>query len=473
LDYEKSSLGLFIKSSTTNEFLKKEPEFKILVGAVKVPYENLYLSAKKIVTAWEDGDVDTAIETFKVKIKKSFNEATLNLNKMTVYIGKKVEVLHEQNSSIANSSRINLIITFIISTILMIGVGFLVIKDFLTKINTLKSRVKDLAEGDADLTKTIDVNSLDEFGELAGYINNFIKIVFDLVVKIKSTSVEMRNSTEDVTTGSDDLALRTNEQAASITETSTTLEEFTSIVSQNSQNSEEANDVLKGFNQEIQQKKELIDNVTKTMEEIDSSSKKINSIINVINDISFQTNLLALNAAVEAARAGEAGRGFAVVASEVRNLAGKTADSSKVIQEIVNKNVESSKKGMELVQETSAFFQQILQVTADILDKVKSISEGSKEQTTGIEQINQAIAQLDNVINKNAALVQDLSESSKNMKINSITLFDLVNTFKIDNENKSPSSKSSPVVEKPKKKVEVEKDNDDFFAADEDGFEEF
>ncbi len=503
-DPEKSLLNKFLKSQALTDFYDHEPEFKALTDSIKKPYNTMFNNTKTIVSAWNEGDVDTAIDTFKTKLKKSFDTSVLKLHDMTKFIGEKVEVINEKNSNVASSSKLNLIIAVVVSMILMVGIGTIVMKKFLSKMNLLKHRAKDLSEGEADLTKIIDVDSTDEFGELAGYINSFINKVLELVRKINMTSKDIKRSTEDVSSGSSDLAQRTNEQAASITETSTTLEEFTSFVTQNSQNSEEVNIVLKEFNEEIQQKSELIENVTNTMEEIDSSSKKINSIINVINDISFQTNLLALNAAVEAARAGEAGRGFAVVASEVRNLAGKTADSSKVIQEIVNKNVESTQRGMELVTETSAFFKQILQVTFDILDKVKSISDGSKKQTTGIEQINQAIAQLDDVINKNASLVQDLSDSSKNMKLNSETLFDLVNTFKIDNgdvssvstattsagsrpdsqpresgRNGSTSTKSqtqpnrkssAPAASKPATSEKIE---DDFFSEDEEGFEEF
>jgi len=432
LDPKKSSLTLLLKNKSTIKLFKKEPEIKKLLLNLKKPNQSLFRNASKIVTSWEDGDVDMAIETFKVKLKKSFEELQTEFNKATNFIGKKVEEIHLKSDKIASSSSKALIITLIISILLTLILGFVVIKEFITKINSLKSRVKDIAEGDADLTKTINVDSKDEFGELANYINTFINIVLDIVIKIKESSNEIMGLTEDVADGSDDLSQRTNEQAASITETSTTLEEFTSIVSENSKNSEDANEVLKEFNDDIKKKSELIDNVTNTMEEIATSSKQINNIINVINDISFQTNLLALNAAVEAARAGEAGRGFAVVASEVRNLAGKTADSSKTIKDIVAKNVESTTKGMYLVSETSNFFKEILTVTADILNKVKSISEGSREQTTGIAQINQAISQLDDVINKNAALVQDLSKSSKDMKMNSINLLEFVNTFKIN-----------------------------------------
>jgi methyl-accepting chemotaxis protein len=289
----------------------------------------------------------------------------------------------------------------------------------------------ELSAGEGDLTLRLDVNTQDEIGKLSTNFNSFIEKLRDILVQVKDSSSEIYNGTKEISAGSEDLATRTNEQAASITETSTTLEGFTSIVKVNTQNSEEVREKLENFNTDLQDKKELMDNVTSTMKTIEDSSKKIDNIIAVINDISFQTNLLALNAAVEAARAGEAGRGFAVVATEVRNLAQKTAESSKTIQEIVTQNVESTKKGMSLVNETSEFFSAIMAIMGEMVTKVNEITDGSKEQSAGVEQINQAIMQLENVINQNAALVEELSSTSKNMSCNTRQLNDLVNRFKL------------------------------------------
>jgi len=286
--------------------------------------------------------------------------------------------------------------------------------------------MEELSSGEGDLTVRLDVSTKDEIGRLSVSFNNFMEKLQEIIARVKEASDSIYHATEEVSSGSEDLSSRTNEQAASITQTSTTLEKFTVIVRQNSQNSAEVRSTLDSFHGEIKANQGLMHNVTTTMSEINDSSKKIDNIINVINDISFQTNLLALNAAVEAARAGEAGRGFAVVAAEVRNLAQKTAESSKTIQEIVTKNVESTKKGMDLVTRTSTFFQSILTVMEKIIVKVNEIADGSRDQATGIDQINGAISQLENVINQNAALVEELSATSRSMKTHAMEMQELV-----------------------------------------------
>ncbi len=322
----------------------------------------------------------------------------------------------------------------LISLVSLLIIGFLssvMIARMVRPLIDATDIMQELSEGEGDLTIRLDIKSNDEIGRLSNNFNAFIEKLKDILLLVKDSSEELYNGTKEISAGSEDLSTRTSEQAASITETSTTLEGFTAIVKVNTDNSEEVRQRLEHFNADMLTKKALMDNVTSTMREIEDSSKKIDNIINVINDISFQTNLLALNAAVEAARAGEAGRGFAVVAAEVRNLAQKTAESSKTIRDIVTKNVASSKKGMQLVTETSQFFAAIMDIMKELVSKINEITQGSKEQSTGVEQINQAIMQLENVINQNAALVEELSATSKSMSSNTQQLNELVNRFKL------------------------------------------
>lgn len=321
----------------------------------------------------------------------------------------------------------------IIGIAAMIVIGFistLIISKILKPLSDAGDRMAVLSEEEGDLSTRLEVKTNDEIGKLAANFNKFIEKLRDLMSQVKEATSGISSGTGEISTGSEDLSTRVNEQAASITETFATLEGFTNIVKMNTDRSTEVRKKLESFQAEMQDKRNLMDNVISTMKEIENSGKKIDNIITVINDIGFQTNLLALNAAVEAARAGEAGRGFTVVAAEVRNLAQKTAESSKTIRDIVAQNVHSTKKGMELVNETAVFFKTIIEIMNELAQGISEISDGSREQSTGAEQINQAVMQMKNVGSQHAALAAELSAACKNMSDNTQQLNSLVSRFK-------------------------------------------
>ncbi|MCP4158177.1 MAG: HAMP domain-containing protein [bacterium] len=298
-------------------------------------------------------------------------------------------------------------------------------------ISEANNILKDIAEGEGDLTRRLTVTTNDEIGEMGGWFNRFVQQIYDIIVEVRDVSAAIKSSATDISGKNSGLDTTTTEQTDSLADTVSTINEFLEAARENAENSGEANKILEDFNTNIQEKRVLVENVTGTMQEISSSSNKINNIVNVINDISFQTNLLALNAAVEAARAGEAGRGFAVVASEVRNLAQKTAESSKTIQSIVSTNVDSTNRGMNLVHETSDFFESIFQVVTDIVDRTQRITQGSARQLSGVESINQSINHIERLVTHIQAMVDELRNSETHLVANADKLQRLVDKFNL------------------------------------------
>ncbi len=323
----------------------------------------------------------------------------------------------------------------LVALVLVVFITIFIAKRITLPIIETNSILRDIAEGEGDLTRRLNVKTHDEIGELAGWFNKFADQIFRIILEVRDVSVAINNLADEIAAGSRDLHSSADQQHESISGTLKVLDQFLGIVRENSGNARDASSTLDGFNFEIQDKKHLVEDVTETMTEISQSGARIDNIINVINDISFQTNLLALNAAVEAARAGEAGRGFAVVAAEVRNLAQKTAESSKMIQEIVSSNVDSTQKGMELVNQTSVFFTSIFQVIRDIVDKTGDISKSSDAQLSGVQEINGSINSLDSSVGHLLQMVEKLSGSGGEMKNTASRLKKLVDIFKLHRDS--------------------------------------
>jgi len=257
-----------------------------------------------------------------------------------------------------------------------------------------------------DLTQTIDTDYEGTYEKLKNDVNSTIEKLTVVIGEINTRANAVLNGASEITQGNTSLSQRTEEQAASLQQTSSSMDEMTSTVRQNADNAHRANQLSSGASDQAEKGRVVVGSAVASMEEITASSKKIADIIGVIDEIAFQTNLLALNAAVEAARAGEQGRGFAVVASEVRNLAGRSATAAKEIKELIEDSVAKVDEGSKLVNESGQTLEQIRNSVKEVSDIIAEIAAASEEQSTGIEQVNRAVGQMDEMTQQNATLVQ-------------------------------------------------------------------
>ncbi|MFT5590017.1 MAG: methyl-accepting chemotaxis protein [Bradyrhizobium sp.] len=281
-----------------------------------------------------------------------------------------------------------------------------------------------------DLTSHIDVRSKDEIGQLLTALKAMNDSLVDIVGQVRAGTETVATASGQIASGNHDLSSRTEEQAASLEETASSMEELTSTVRQNADNARQANSLSSSASEIASRGSSVVAQVVETMNSINDSSKKIADIISVIDGIAFQTNILALNAAVEAARAGEQGRGFAVVASEVRNLAQRSAGAAKEIKALINDSAEKVDAGSRLAGQAGSTMDEVVSSARHVTDIMAEIMAASQEQTLGIEQINQAIIQMDSVTQQNSALVEEASAAAESLQDQAAMLAVVVSHFK-------------------------------------------
>jgi methyl-accepting chemotaxis protein len=283
-----------------------------------------------------------------------------------------------------------------------------------------------------DLTSHIEVNSNDETGNLLQALKDMNDSLVRVVGEVRSGTETIATASSEITSGNLDLSARTEQQAGSLEETASSMEELTSTVKQNADNARQANQLAVTASDVAIKGGSVVSQVVQTMGSINASSQKIVDIISVIDGIAFQTNILALNAAVEAARAGEQGRGFAVVASEVRNLAQRSAAAAKEIKTLIDDSVEKVDAGSKLVGEAGTTMNEIVDSVKRVTDIMAEIMAASQEQSSGIEQVNQAIGQMDQVTQQNAALVEEATAAAQSLQDQAANLAQVVSLFTLN-----------------------------------------
>jgi methyl-accepting chemotaxis protein len=266
-----------------------------------------------------------------------------------------------------------------------------------------------------DLTGRVNAVSSDETGNLLAALSQMCESLKEVVGKVRAGSETIATATSQIASGNLDLSSRTEQQASSLQQTASSMEELTSTVQLNAQNAQQASSLATNASEVAHKGSDVVGRVVETMSQISERSTKIADITGIIEGIAFQTNILALNAAVEAARAGEQGRGFAVVASEVRSLAQRSSSAAKEIKDLITASVQTIQDGSALAGDAGRTMADVTQAIAHVTDIMGEIAAASNEQSRGIEQIGVAIAQMDEVTQQNAALVEEAAAASQSL----------------------------------------------------------
>ena len=354
---------------------------------------------------------------------------------------RQQDMLHKLDDEYARQ-RVFLIVVAIASVVFGIVGGLLLTRAITAPIQRTVDVARTVARGEVGMH--IEVNSQDEPGRLLAALRDMNQRLAETVASVRASSGSIGLATGEIANGNMDLSSRTEQQAASLEETAASMEELTATVRHNTENARQASELARNAASVAQQGSGTVGRVVDTMAGISASSTKIAEITGIIESIAFQTNILALNAAVEAARAGEQGRGFAVVASEVRSLAQRSSNAAKEIKDLIDASVAQVQAGSTLASEAGQTMSDVTEAVARVTHIVGEIAAASAEQNRGIEQVNQAIVQIDQVTQQNASLVHEAAVASKSLEEQGRLLTDAVAFFKLPGASTRRAASGQP-----------------------------
>lgn len=366
---------------------------------------------------------------FGVKPTDWFTAQTKRIEILSQVETQAADALLAHSAALAHNARVDwqsFLAISLIALLIAIAFAMIVVRSIQQQLtNTLKT----INEMDGDLTRRLDVPGSDELSALNRAYNQAIENIQHIVQEIKSGALILSNASSDITDGNQDLAQRTDEQAASIVETAASMEQISTAISQTAHNASEAERLTQSMANDVMDATRVSNEASQSMAAIRSSSDNIFQIVASIDEISFQTNLLALNAAVEAARAGELGKGFAVVAAEVRHLSQRCAREASLIRELVNQNMNNIGEGVQRVSASEAALKAAADTTGRMKQYVSDIARAANEQSLGVTQVHQALNQLEQVTQQNAALVSQMATASQMLDAQSKSMSTLVDRF--------------------------------------------
>ncbi|MES2072433.1 MAG: methyl-accepting chemotaxis protein [Pseudomonadota bacterium] len=381
----------------------------------------------RLITAFNN---DEAVKVISTQIEPLYQKTLVELNKLVALQADASQELAARTEAAGKQLTFSL---FAIGAVaLVIGVAFSI---FLTRSITAPLRdaltiAKRVASG--ELTFREAITGQDEISELLNALKDMNDSLHRIVSEVRLGTDAIATASGEISVGNADLSSRTETQAGALEETASSMEEITATVKHNADNARQANQLVVAASNHAVKGGQEVGKVVATMSSIRESSRKIVDIIGVIDGIAFQTNILALNAAVEAARAGEQGRGFAVVASEVRNLAQRSAGAAKEIKTLIGDSVETVNSGGKLVDAAGKTMDDIVSSVKRVAEIMAEITAAGQEQSSGIEEVNRAITQMDEMTQQNAALVEQAAAAAESMEEQAANLAQTVSAFKLD-----------------------------------------
>lgn len=430
-DFGENATQAYDRIQEFSRLMRDYPEVRGALEGYEEFYETWLNAAEQVFSLQDSGDRVAAREQLESASLDRFNELRDIYNLAGEAADQRVADLEAETLEQIRSQQWSVTAFAVIVGLVAIVIA-LVGPHLMSKaIREVSDRIREITEGDGDLTSRIHSRRGDEIGELAEHFNGFISRMDNTLLAVRDSAGHVDRASSEMTRNSEELASRTEQSSANLHETSASMEEITTTVQHTTDATEQANALVNTTVEIARRGSKAMNEVEATMAEIDASATRIQDIIALIDSIAFQTNILALNASVEAARAGEHGRGFAVVAQEVRTLASRCGDASHEIRDLVEETASNTRSGANLVSSAGRTMQEIVSSIEEVTGVINEISIGAREQSQGIGQVNTAVAELDTMTQHNASMVEESRTAADEMHQQARHLMKLLAGFRL------------------------------------------